>query len=45
MATVYKSIANQDNKNRTVTVLDSSQSTQVSNILSKFITYFKAKHL
>jgi len=45
MATVYKSIANQDNKNRTVTVIDSSHSTQVSNILSNFITYFKAKHL
>lgn len=45
MATVYKSINNQENKNRTVTAVNSSQSTQVSNILSNFITYFKAKHL
>lgn len=45
MAQVYKTFTNSDVNDRNVRQLTTSEKTEVSNILSQFITYFKSKHL
>jgi hypothetical protein len=45
MAQVYKTFTNENANNRNVRELTVAEKTQVSDILSNFISFFKTKHL
>lgn len=45
MATVYKKTTFKEIQNRNVQKVDETTKNEISNTISNFVTYFKAKHL